>query len=270
MTLVNTGEKRKIIFFDIDGTLIDNKTGLMSDSTREAIRIARENGHICMINTGRTQRLVGKEITEQAQFDGYLMGCGTMVVYHDEVLFHKTLTMEQSGRILEALKRHRIDALLEGREQNYCDVAENMYTEVFRNFLGGCAGTFYGTMDDALGKYDKIYAYTDEPVRMDAFRQEFCEELDFINRENGFFEIVPGGYSKATAIRYMADVLQLPMENTVAIGDSNNDLPMLECAHIGIAMGNSTKNVLEAADYVTTDVSEDGIRNALKWLGVLD
>ena len=77
-------------------------------------------------------------------------------------------------------------------------------------------------------------------------------------------------YSKATAIRYITDYLKIPMEDTVAIGDSNNDLPMLKYAHTSIAMGNSSKQVLEVADYITTDVDKDGIWNALKWLGVLD
>ena len=77
-------------------------------------------------------------------------------------------------------------------------------------------------------------------------------------------------YSKATAIRYITDYLKIPMEDTVAIGDSNNDLPMLKYAHTSIAMGNSSKQVLETADYITTDVDKDGIWNALKWLGVLD
>jgi len=60
------------------------------------------------------------------------------------------------------------------------------------------------------------------------------------------------------------------LKDTVAIGDSNNDLPMLECVGTAIAMGNSSKEVLKMADYVTTDCQEDGIWNALKWLGVLD
>ena len=59
------------------------------------------------------------------------------------------------------------------------------------------------------------------------------------------------------------------MEDTVAIGDSNNDITMLECVNTSIAMGNSSKAVLEMADYITTDVDEDGIWNALEWLGVL-
>ena len=60
----------KIIFFDIDGTLICGGSELMSESTKEAIRIARANGHICMINTGRTKRLVGENLTGQVEFDG--------------------------------------------------------------------------------------------------------------------------------------------------------------------------------------------------------
>lgn len=260
----------KIIFFDIDGTLIDDTTKQMQESTREAIRIARENGHICMINTGRTRRLVTPDTIGQVTFDGYLLGCGTMAVYHDEVLYHKTLDRKLSARILESLRKYKIDALLEGREQNFSDAAENMYTESFRRFAAGYAGRHYDTLDNAAGRYDKIFAYTDKPSAMQAFREEFCGELDFIHRENDFYEIVPKGCSKAAAIHDIVDRLGIPMENTVAIGDSNNDLSMLQCAAVSIAMGNATKQVLELADYVTTDVNDDGIWNALKWLGVLD
>ena len=59
------------------------------------------------------------------------------------------------------------------------------------------------------------------------------------------------------------------MSETAALGDSTNDIPMLECAHIGIAMGNASKSVKAAADYVTTDLEKDGVWNALNWLGVL-
>ena len=260
---------KKIIFFDIDGTLIDDTTKQMQESTKEAIRIARENGHICMINTGRTQRLVNPDTIGQITFDGYLMGGGTMVVYHDKVLYHKTLTKELTGRIMDALKKYKIDALLEGREENFSDVPENMYTDSFKRFAAGYAGRHYDTFDHALGRFDKIFAYTDNSAVMKAFRDEFAEELDFIHRENDFYEIGPKGYSKATAIHYITEQLGIPMENTVAIGDSNNDLPMLQCAHTSIAMGNSAKKVLEIADYVTTDANADGIWNALQWLGVL-
>lgn len=263
-----------IIFFDIDGTLIGGGSQLMSESTKKAIRMARENGHICMINTGRTRKLVGPEITEQVGFDGYLFGCGTMVLYHGQVLMHHKLSMELSLRILEGLKRHEIDAIMEGAEDNYCKESEEMYTETFRKYINhykkAFEWNFYSGIELAPGCFDKFFCYVDEEGRMDAFRAEFEEELDFIDRENGYYEVVPKGYSKATAIQFIADALGISVQDTVAIGDSTNDLPMLEYAGTSIAMGNSSKAVLEMADYVTTDVMEDGIWNALNWLGVLE
>ncbi len=262
-----------IIFFDIDGTLISGGSQLMSESTKAAIRKARENGHICVINTGRTKKIVGPEITDQAEFDGYLLGCGTMAVYRGKVLMHYTFPMELSLRIMEGLKRHGIDAILEGCEDNFCEDPENMFTETFsryiRHFERTLGKNYYTKWELAPGKFDKFFAYVDEKERMDAFGAEFAQELDFVDREHGFYEIMPNGYSKATAIRFLADALQISMEDTVAIGDSNNDLPMLECAGKSIAMGNSTQAVRGMADYVTTDVDKDGIWNALKWLEVL-
>lgn len=76
----------------------------MSESTKEAIRIARANGHICMINTGRTKRLVGENLTGQVEFDGLLLGCGTEIEYHGKQLMHKTFSMEESKAILTAMK----------------------------------------------------------------------------------------------------------------------------------------------------------------------
>lgn len=259
----------KIIFFDIDGTLIGEGTQLMSESTKSAIRTARKNGHICVINTGRTQNLTGRSITGQVEFDGFLMGCGTMAVYHNEILMHHTFSEELSLRIIDGLERYGIDAVLEGSEYNYCEKLSKIRTETFRNFMG-MPEELYPGYDRAPGHFDKFFCYVEEKDRMDRFHAEFEEELDFVDRERGFYEVMPKGYSKATAIRFLANWLHIPMEDTVAIGDSNNDLAMLQCAGIGIAMGNATGAVLDMADYVTADVDRDGIWNALKWLGVLD
>ncbi len=260
---------QKIIFFDIDGTLVDNVGKPMPESAKEAIRQAQANGHICVINTGRTQALMGREIMEQLEFDGYLMGCGTMVVYHGKELLHHTFTEEETLRIMEGLERHEIDVLFEGTEAIFGKPVEEFRYAAFRNYVGRMEGFSYCAWELAPGRFDKFYAYVDDVANMDAFAEEFGDFLDFIDRERGFFEVVPKGYSKASAISELAKKLHIPMEDTVAIGDSNNDIPMLQCAGISIGMGNSTQNVLNMVDYVTTDVDKDGIRNALKWLGVL-
>ena len=260
----------KIIFFDIDGTLICGGNERMSESTKEAIRIARANGHICMINTGRTKRLVGEEITGQVEFDGLLLGCGTEIEYRGERLMHKTFTLEESQAILDAMKKYHVDAVLEGCREDYAPRGAEVFTQAFRDMAEEIAERKYDRYANAPGNFDKLYACAETPQGMDGMKRDLSGILDFIDREHGFHELVPCGYSKATAIRYITDYLKIPMEDTVAIGDSNNDLPMLQYAHTSIAMGNSSEQVLETADYITTDVDKDGIWNALKWLGVLD
>ncbi len=260
----------KIIFFDIDGTLIDEKKYQMLESTIKAIETARKNGHICMVNTGRTEKLVGDRLSKFVEFDGYLMGCGTMITYHDQVLFHKTFSKEEGKHIIKGLKKYKIDAVLEGSENNYHDDINRMHTKVFRDYVLRFKELHYGSYEEALGHFDKFYCFVEEAATMEAFRREYDTLLDFIDRERGFYEVVPKGYSKASAMCYIAEYLGLSMEDTVAIGDSSNDIPMLKAAHTAIAMGNATKKVLELADYVTTSVEQDGIWNGLKWLKVLE
>ena len=81
--------------------------------------------------------------------------------------------------------------------------------------------------------------------------------------------MVPKGITKETGIYQLADFLGIPMEDTVAIGDGPNDLPMLRCVHTAIVMGNAPDSVKQTADFVTADVDDDGIEKALRWLGVI-
>ena len=75
--------------------------------------------------------------------------------------------------------------------------------------------------------------------------QEFLSKwFSIIDRGNGMREAVPANHSKATAIQYLCDHFQIPLENCYAIGDSTNDLPMLEYVPHAIAMGVSMKEIL--------------------------
>ena len=65
--------------------------------------------------------------------------------------------------------------------------------------------------------------------------------------------------SKATGIQFLLDYFNLPLENSYAFGDSNNDLPMLKYAGNSIAMGNAMKEILPFCTYQTTDIEDNGI-----------
>ena len=75
---------------------------------------------------------------------------------------------------------------------------------------------------------------------------------------------MPKGFSKASGIEFLIKELNIPYENTYAIGDSTNDLSMLQYAKNSIAMGNSNPVLFDLVSYVTDDIEKDGIYNALK------
>ena len=85
----------------------------------------------------------------------------------------------------------------------------------------------------------------------------------------GIIEINPAGISKATGIRKVCEMLDIPHENTFAFGDSANDLEMLAYVAHSIAMGNGTEEVKNTAEYVTRSVDEDGILHGLKHYGLI-
>lgn len=258
-----------LIFFDIDGTLISAGGRPIPDSAAWAIMHARQNGHICMINTGRTQALVGRDVTGDVVFDGFLYGCGTMATFRGETLLHKSFSVNEGARIIEGLRKHKIDAVLEGEHNNFKECNDTYRYELFRNYMQRPDFAHYGTFDEALGNFDKLYCYVEDTTKMHAFWEEFREDLDFVDRAHGFYEIMPKGYSKATAMQFIAAHLGISMADTAAIGDSSNDIPMFACAGTSIAMGNGTEEVKRIADFVTTAVEADGIKNALAHLGVL-
>lgn len=262
--------KQKLIFFDIDGTLIKGGTQKIPDSAIEAITKARENGHLCFINTGRTGSIVGEELTGQVEFDGLLLGCGTQIILHGKELFHRTIPVDLGQHVLECLYKYRVDAVLEGTFDSFAASKKNMFTDTFRGFLYPSGDRkVLSPLVEAPGNFDKFFCYAEYKEQMDGFQKELEDEFDFIDREHGFYEVVPRGCSKASGIYYLAEKLRIPMEDTVGVGDSTNDLNMFECVGTSIAMKESSKQILKIADYVTTDVQEDGIWNGLKWVGVL-
>ena len=85
----------------------------------------------------------------------------------------------------------------------------------------------------------------------------------------GVAEFVPKGFSKAKGISLMCERLGIDVADTIAVGDSINDVDMLKHAGIGICMGNGSEPAKECADYITTDIFEDGIYHAMEHFGLL-
>lgn len=253
----------KLIFFDIDGTIMNERTGYISSSTINAIKKAQANGHLAFINTGRTFAEIDKELIDFG-FDGFVCGCGTYISYHDKVLMNQTIPSSLCKEILHDLINLKIDAILEGSSTIYYDDLPNLPKLVRMRDLQKDVKKFnvqsWNVQDLTYDKFC-IWASSEESEKQ--FCNKYKDKFDFINRGK-FYEVVPMGYSKATGIEFLLDYLKLPHENTYALGDGANDLAMLKYVKHSIAMGNAPDDIKNIVTFVTSHVDSDGVENALK------
>lgn len=258
---------RKLLFFDIDGTILsEGEKRYIPDSAVEAVHKLQQNGHLCFINSGRSWSEINDNIIDLG-FDGFVCGCGTFINYHGKPLLADELPMELADAIYADLHSYKLEWLLEGQHAIYYS------TLPYRTHIGDFYKEYHTLFPDHCVDYppetrglhfDKFCICVTPESDLSGFMDKYKDSLTFIDRGNGFYEVVPVGHSKATGIQFLMDYFDIPLEDTIAIGDSNNDLPMLEFAGLSIGMQKSDADVLSTVDYVTDTVENDGIYKAMK------
>lgn len=258
------------MFFDIDGTILTEDTHKIPDSTIKSIKEAREQGHLTVINTGRTYFNIDKEIRDIG-FDGFVCGCGTYINIGDQVIAATTLEEDICRKAIDLLRKHNMDAVLEGVEDVYFDSREIVSDEM-KKLQGHFHQRGYGFKKNWDYKgllYDKIFAKANPETDINEFKKSLGDGFEYIDRGDKLYEIVPKGYSKATGIKRVLEYYQLPVENAYVFGDSSNDLPMFEYVVNSIAMGKSDKCISNIASFITKDICEDGIEYAMKHFQII-
>lgn len=262
--------EKSIIFFDIDGTIVTEDGSLtIPESTIEAIAKARENGHYTFINSGRTLFNINKKVRSLG-FDGIICGCGTYIEMDGEVLLYNALSQDFCRKTAEFIRTTGVTPVYEHKDGYFfddfspktADLEDFLVTFVEENI------PVDRRVEDAEFIFDKFVIWENPKCDMELFRREIGKYFDIIDRGNGFYENVPLGFSKATAIEIILKKLGIPLENAYAIGDSANDLPMLRAVPNSIAMGGA-ETIYPYVSYITTPLLEDGIYNALEHFGLI-
>lgn len=258
---------KKIAFFDIDGTLTSEIDGSIPKSAKEAIRHARENHHLMFINTGRCFQNVEQRFRDVG-FNGYICGCGTNIYCDGKEVLHISQPHPVIMEILDAARAADVDILFESRNGVCFDASRPLtHPDAIRQRAAFLDRAYDLTADLTSPDFswDKFVIWYRKPEQLDAFRKTSDLYFDCIDRGGTFREFVPYGYSKATGIQFVLDYYGITKENAYALGDSNNDLPMLSYLPNSIAMGNaSPASLKDQVSYVTANSSEDGIYLALK------
>lgn len=261
-----------VIFFDIDGTIIDDHTHIIPPSAVRAVEALKANGHIPIINTGRPFLQVDSRVKEMA-FRGFSCGCGMEVLLDGQFLVRAKPPLALRRKSVECSRKYGMISFYETEDGGILLDGEHsvhplMSREVER--LRRAGFPIYELAQTGQPDFVKFVTFAGPQANIAAFRAEMEQDYTVIDREAGMYELVLKGYSKAAGMQRILDHLGVDPSHTYAIGDSTNDLPMFHLAAHTICMGGGSEEVKRAAEYVTAPVLEDGIEKALKHYGLID
>ena len=260
-----------LLFFDIDGTIFDDNRRL-PDSVLPAMEAAHGNGHQLIINTGRT--LCNRDHRlDSFPLDGWIMGCGTRIIYHGKTLQSKEYDPERSQRLKQILRELKIPVVYECDTALYFDPDGFFHPKIvsFREWAVQHGLDRDITENDPEFRAVKMFCFADGDAihALETRSTEAGMPYTAIGRDSGVWEVVPSGVSKGTGIDVLREKLGAGLEECYAFGDSRNDLTMFSHVGCSIAMGNAADDVKEACSYVTDRPENHGIAKAMKHFGLI-
>lgn len=259
----------KSLFFDIDGTLCSFRTHEIPQSTVSALEEAKSRGVKIFISTGRPIAIINNIGAIEHLVDGYITTNGAYCFVGDNDVCCTPIPADDVRTLLD-------DATAKGYP---CIVAADNGLAVYGNAREIVDRVFRGELNVSNLDIDRP---NDDVLNGNILQiTSFCspeQEKALMSRVNhcvsgrwhpAFTDITADGADKGKGLVAMARHLGLDISETMAFGDGGNDISIILRAGIGVAMGNAGDDVKAAADYVTTSVDDDGVKNALIHFGVI-
>ncbi|MFJ5963563.1 Cof-type HAD-IIB family hydrolase [Bacillus sp. NPDC093026] len=256
---------KKVIFFDIDGTLYDHDKQI-PESTKHAVGLLKEKGHHLFIASGRSPFLI-KPILEELALDSFVAYNGQYVMFEGKVIYRNPLKQDLMEQIYETADQHGHPLVFMGEETMKASVPNHPFIH-----------EGIGTLKTEHPEHDLSFFKENEIYQMLLFckaeeereYEKFREEIDLVRWHELSTDVLPKGGSKAEGIKRVIERLPYDIKDTVAFGDGLNDREMIEFVGTGVAMGNAVSELKTLADFITKPVDEDGILHALTHLGLID
>lgn len=258
----------KALFFDIDGTLVSFKTHRIPDSAVAALRCAKNAGHSIFISTGRPRHLIDNLGEIEDIIEGYITTNGAYCFVNGAVINCTPVSREDVETVIGLADEMDFSCMVVG-ENEIIVYRENEYVKrLLAKLLNVC--NFKGSLNAGPMLEQNI-------LQLSPF---VSPELDKIINPRlkasvsmrwcpYFADIFSVETDKAKGLDSVIAHLGINIEDTIAFGDGENDIPIIRYAGTGVAMGNSNDCVKAAADLVTSDIDNDGIESALKRLGII-
>lgn len=257
-------DQYEIAFFDIDGTLAGHKTAedttilsRIPESAKAAVKELRNVGIEPVIATGRNHGMI-KDILNELGVESFIANNGRYVVFENRVIAHDTFDKIHLSAVVNYFSEHDIEFCFE--------TVEKLYIYESSNFKGDGSMEFEKIPDGMI---------PDEIIQLIVMNEKDIPEtipvddIKMLKVAPNVYDVTMNHSSKAIGIQKILSNMNVDPIKTIAFGDEINDLAMFEKVGFSVVMGDGNPEVQKVADYVTTDVYDDGIWNACKKLELI-
>jgi Cof subfamily protein (haloacid dehalogenase superfamily) len=258
--------KKKYIFMDLDGTIIDHGHNGVLPSTKYTINELQKNGHEVVIATGRPPALFF-DIDKKLGISSYVAANGALAVFNNEIILSDTIDKKLIDKLIAFSIENKIDLGFES-STHFCLFSQNTdlpkkFCEVFHLPDPEVIPDHYKENDI----YQMVLFYSGDDFKK--FETQFPGLWFNYSNPHGLDVNLANGLKDA-GLRAFHDILRVPIEDMIAIGDGFNDITMIEYAGIGIAMGNASEAVKKKADVIADRIENDGLYKVFLNLGLIE
>jgi Cof subfamily protein (haloacid dehalogenase superfamily) len=255
---------KKIVFFDIDGTLLDHDKNLPL-STKRALEELKNNGVFVAIATGRAPFMF-ESLRSELGIDSFVSFNGQYVVFENQVIYQNPLDTDEIEKFLKETKKNDHPLVFLTEKTMKATVEHHSYIEESLGTLKFPHPESDPHFYENRNIYQSLLFCEEEKEQY--YRKEY-PSFSFVRWHPYSVDVLPFGGSKAEGIKKMIERLNFELEDVYAFGDGLNDIEMLKAVGTGVAMGNGAPEAKENANLITSDVDNNGIWNGLKELKLI-
>ena len=256
----------KAIFFDVDGTLISLKNGLIPVSTKAAIKQLRQKGIKVILATGRAFKDIVN--LEGIDFDGFITSNGACCIdSKGEIMVQRFISKESLARLACYLEEKPFPCEFSTDKGTFINVVNDEVLSLCHLLhlpVPPLAEISQIIKNEVMQLGVFVDSITEKKLLSDVLTD--CESSRWTPI---FADINVKNCDKASGVDRFLTHFGIEREFTIAFGDGENDISMLKHVAIGVAMNNASDEVKNAADYVTGTIDENGIVYALNYFGVI-
>lgn len=263
----------RMVCFDIDGTIVDSRHNV-SDATTECFRFLKDRNIRIGIASGRP--LFGvRGLLDAYEFDGpcsLFAGALLLDPVTDAVLYECPFSPEQARTISDTCTQHGLYYELYTKDAFFVDVPPHPYTDIHEEYLSARPqhlAQMSEILTETLYKGLVVIPRADQATVTRALTQALPDcsigcSPGAAHPEIMFVNITSARKSRRDTFAALTAQLGINADNVLAFGDGETDIEFLSSAGIGVAMGKSPPQVIEAANFLTHSVDEDGVASAIK------